>query len=69
LRVPAQFASAGTACGTTITVRRFTAKKPVRLSALDLLAPSRASDAEVRLDRPPDAVGNRGSSSFDAREG
>jgi len=54
--VPTEFVSAGTACETTIPVRRFTAQKPIRISAPDLLAPSRVSDAEVRTDRPPDAV-------------
>jgi mannosyltransferase len=54
VNLPTQFASAGTACETTmIPVSRFTAQKPIRISALDLLAASRASDAEVRMDRPP----------------
>ncbi len=52
LRVPTQFASAGTACETTIRVSRFTARKPTRLSAHDLLAPSRMFDAEVFIDQP-----------------
>jgi mannosyltransferase len=52
LRVPTEFASAGMACEATIPVREFAAQKPIPISALDLLAPSRASDAEVRIDRP-----------------
>jgi hypothetical protein len=52
LRVPTQFASAGTTCETTIRVSRFTARKPTRLSAHDLLAPSRMFDDEVFIDQP-----------------
>lgn len=54
VNLPSQFASAGTACeATLIPVSRFTAQKPIPLSARDLLPPSRASDAEVRMDTPP----------------
>jgi hypothetical protein len=52
LRVPTRFASAGTACETTIRVSRFTARRPARLSAHDLLAPSRKPYAEVLIEQP-----------------
>ena len=52
LRVPNQFTSAGTACERTLRVSRFTARKPTRLSAHDLLAPSRMFHAEVFIDQP-----------------
>jgi hypothetical protein len=52
LRVPNQFTSAGTACERTLRVSRFTARKPTRLSAHDLLAPSRMFYANVFIDQP-----------------
>src|SRR5262249_34172065 len=50
LRLPARFASAGTACETTLPVSRFTAQTPTRLAAHDLLAPSRMAYAEVLIE-------------------
>jgi len=60
LHMPTQFAGAGTSCARTIPVQRFTATKPTRVSASDFLAPSRESDAEVRLDQPTDAAAAKG---------
>ena len=53
LRVPNQFTRAGTACERSLRVSRFTARTPTRLSAHDLLAPSRMFHAEVFIDQPP----------------
>jgi uncharacterized membrane protein len=52
VRVPARFADAGTACRATIPVHRYTSKSPVRLTAHELLVPTRGGEGEVRLDRP-----------------
>jgi uncharacterized membrane protein len=50
LRLPAEFASAGTACSAAVPVHRFAAPRPEPLSPSDLLAPSRDSDGAVVRD-------------------